>query len=183
MIFVTGSAGKLAEARRLAGCELEALNLDLPEIQSLDLVAVARAKAAAAASVVAGPLVVDDTGLELAALGGFPGPLVKWMLAAVGAAGIVRVASALGESRATARCVLVWRHGAREIVVDEAVAGHIVAPRGDGGFGWDAVFAPVGGGGASYAELDATTKDTVGHRGAAWRSLLEALRRAHDASD
>lgn len=181
MIFVTSSAGKLEEARRLAGWDLEAVHLDLPEIQSGNSVKVARAKAAAAALAVAGPLVVDDTGLELAALGGFPGPLVKWMLEAVGAAGITRVASALGEFRATARCVLVWRDGDEEVVVDEAVAGHLVAPRGDGGFGWDGVFAPVGGGGATYAELDPATKDAIGHRGAAWRSLRLRLAQRNQA--
>lgn len=173
--LVTGSAGKLAEARRIFGPELESVALDLPEIQSLDPVEVARAKAEAASALVDGMVVVDDTGLGLVALGGFPGPLVKWMLEAVGAEGIARVAAALGDDRAVVTCVVVAREGEREIVASVEVEGSIVAPRGAGGFGWDGIFAPRDGGGCTYAELDDEVKDRIGHRGRAWRELLARL--------
>lgn len=176
---VTGNPGKLAELRRLlvaGGLELEAAPLELLEIQSLDLVEVARAKAVAAGERAEGPLLVDDTALELAALGGFPGPLVKWLLASVGATGIARLTASLGDDRAVARCVLVLRDGDREIVANGATAGRIVAPRGGDGFGWDPVFAPDGGCGRTYAELTSEEKDRLGHRGAACRELAARLR-------
>ena len=47
-VLVTGNPGKLAEARRLGAASLEAVDIDLPEIQSLDLREILRAKAAAA---------------------------------------------------------------------------------------------------------------------------------------
>lgn len=53
-----------------------------------------------------------------------------------------------------------------------------VARRGDGGFGYDPLFAPDGLGGRTMAEVTAEEKDGVSHRGAAFRSLraeLEAL--------
>ncbi|MCZ6506936.1 MAG: hypothetical protein O7A04_02645, partial [Acidobacteria bacterium] len=87
-VLVTSNPCKLAETRRILGCEIESLDLDLPEIQSLDLAEVLRAKADEAARHAVGAFVVEETGLELAALNGFPGPLVKWMLAAIGAEGI-----------------------------------------------------------------------------------------------
>ncbi|MCA8962632.1 MAG: non-canonical purine NTP pyrophosphatase, partial [Planctomycetes bacterium] len=72
--FGTGNAGKLAEARRIVGADLESVAIDLPEIQSGDLEEVLRAKAGAARERVGAAVVVEETGLELAALSGFPGP-------------------------------------------------------------------------------------------------------------
>ncbi|HEX5757886.1 MAG TPA: non-canonical purine NTP pyrophosphatase [Thermoanaerobaculia bacterium] len=174
-VLVTGNPGKLAEARRLAGDGLEAVALDLPEIQSLDLLAVLRAKADEAWRRLGRPLVVEEAGLELAALNGFPGPLVKWMLDAVGAEGIARAAAALGETRATARAALLVRTAEGERVAEGAAEGELVLPgRGGLGFGFDPVFLPAGGS-RTFGELSGAEKDAVSHRGKAWRTLLEEL--------
>ncbi len=89
-VLVTGNAGKRREVERLIGGKIETLDVDLPEIQSDDLNEVLEAKGEEAWRRVGRPLVVEETGLELDALGGFPGPLVKWMLARVGPEGIAR---------------------------------------------------------------------------------------------
>src|SRR5690242_4707624 len=102
-VLVTGNTGKIAEARLAVGADLEAVEVDLPEIQSLDYQEVLRAKAEEAWRRVGRPLVVEEAGLDLAALNGFPGPLVKWMLKAVGAEGLSRTAAGLGDVRAAAR--------------------------------------------------------------------------------
>ena len=177
--LVTGNAAKRAEAERILlshgvdGVECHAL--DLPELQSLDLLAVVRAKGEAAWSALHRPVVVEETGLELAALAGFPGPLVRWMLEAVGAEGIARTALAMGDPRAVARCALLWTDGERTVVGEGAAEGTLVLPaRGDGGFGWDPVFQPAGES-RTYGELTAAEKDLRGHRGRAWRDLLAKL--------
>jgi non-canonical purine NTP pyrophosphatase (RdgB/HAM1 family) len=176
LLLVTGNAGKLAEARRIVGGGLGAVDLDLPEIQSLDLAEVLRAKAAEAWRRLGQAVVVEETGLYLAALGGFPGPLVKWMLAAVGAEGIARTALALGDARVEARCALLWRDGEREVLAEGSTRGRLVLPgRGSRGFGWDPVFQPEGEA-RTYGELEAGEKDSLGHRGRAWRALLATLR-------
>jgi non-canonical purine NTP pyrophosphatase (RdgB/HAM1 family) len=179
LTLITGNPGKLAEARRIlgreAGFELEAVSIDLPEIQSLDMEEILRAKGEEAWRRLGRPVVVEETGLELEALGGFPGPLVKWMLHAVGAAGIARTALALGDARATARCALLYRDASRVVVGEGAVRGEVVLPpRGQGGFGWDPIFRPVGEAG-TYAEMASELKDSLGHRGQAWRDLLARL--------
>jgi non-canonical purine NTP pyrophosphatase (RdgB/HAM1 family) len=148
--------------------------VDLPEPQSLDLLEVLRAKGAEAFRRLQRPVVVEETGLELAALNGFPGPLVKWMLVAVGAEGIARTGIALGEPRITARCALLWTNGAREVIGEGATRGVLVSARGGGGFGWDPVFLPDGET-RTYGELPATEKDRLGHRGRAWRDLMAKL--------
>lgn len=174
-VLVTGNRGKLAEARRLAGAELEAVEVDLPEIQSLDLFEVLEAKAEEAWARVGRPLVVEEAGLELAALNGFPGPLVRWMLEATGAEGLARVGVALGEVRATARCALLYRDAHRSVVADGVTEGTLVLPgRGEHGFGWDPVFQPEGES-RTFAELQGVEKDAVSHRGKAWRELMRKL--------
>ena len=149
--------------------------LDLPEIQSLDLAEVLSEKCAAAFARLGRPLVVEETGLELAALSGFPGPLVRWMLDAIGAEGIARTALALGDARARAVCLLAWTDGARTVTGRGETAGDLVLPaRGTHGFGWDPVFRPAGET-RTYGEMSDAEKDARGHRGRAWRDLLARL--------
>ena len=173
--LVTGNRNKLAEARRLCGHDLDAAAVDLPEIQSLDLAEVLAAKAAEALRRLGRPVIVEETGLELAAMNGFPGPLIKWMLDAVGAAGVARAALALGDGAARARCMLLYLDGERRIHGEGETRGQLVLPpRGEAGFGWDPVFQPAGGE-RTYGEMTAAEKDRIGHRGRAWRALLPAL--------
>ena len=121
---------------------------------------------------------VEETGLELAAMNGFPGPLVKWMLEAVGAAGIARTALASGEPRAKAVCLLLWTDGRHTVLARGETSGDLVLPpRGANGFGWDPVFQPAGDT-RTYGELPDEEKDRIGHRGRAWRDLLGRLRAA-----
>ncbi len=131
-----------------------------------------RAKARAAWERLGRPVLVEETGLELASLNGFPGPLVKWMLAAVGPEGIAAVAERAGEPRARAVCVFLYFDGEREIAGRGTTEGRLVLPtRGKAGFGWDPVFVPTGET-RTYAELGDARKDELGHRGRAWRDLV-----------
>lgn len=149
--------------------------IDLPELQSLDLLEILEAKLAAALDRHPPPLVVEETGLELAAMNGFPGPLVRWMLEAVGAEGMARAAIALEDPRARAVCALAWGDGERVVVGQGAASGELVVPaRGGIGFGWDPVFRPEGET-RTYGEMSDAEKDAVGHRGRAWRDLLGRL--------
>ena len=173
LVFVTSNEGKLREAQEVLGVELEHSGLDLPEIQSLDLVEVVRHKARAAFERLGRPVLVEDTSLEIRGLDGFPGPLVRWLLVSVGAAGIGRLAGAFEDQRAAARCIACAFGEGLEVMGEGAIPGVIVsAPRGRKGFGWDPVFAPEGGGGRTFAEMAPAEKNEVSHR----RLAFEALR-------
>jgi non-canonical purine NTP pyrophosphatase (RdgB/HAM1 family) len=174
-VFVTGNRNKAEEARRIVGRSLGVEEVELPEIQSLDPRQVLRAKAREAWARLGRPLVVEETSLELEALGGFPGPLVKWMLEAAGPEGIARCAHGMDNPAAVARCLVLHFDGEREVVGEGLESGTLVLPaRGGAGFGWDVVFAPAGSD-RTYAELGAEEKDVRGHRGRAWRDLLGKL--------
>ncbi|HLN80494.1 MAG TPA: non-canonical purine NTP pyrophosphatase, partial [Thermoanaerobaculia bacterium] len=74
--FVTGRPEKAQEALRM-GFALERIDLDLPEQQSVDPSEVALIKVRAAFDRLGRPVIVEDSGLEVLAWGGFPGALVK----------------------------------------------------------------------------------------------------------
>jgi non-canonical purine NTP pyrophosphatase (RdgB/HAM1 family) len=177
-VLVTGNPGKRREAEEVLGRAVSCVELDLPELQSDRLEEVLQAKAEEAWQRLRRPVVVEDTGLELDTLGGFPGPLVKWMLRAIGAEGIARIAIERGEPGAVARCMLMLRDGGGCVLAEGSTRGVLVLPgRGEGGFGWDPVFQPEGET-RTYGELPAALKSEIGHRGRAWRALLEKLRAA-----
>jgi len=173
--LVTGNLDKLAEAERICGFSLRHEEIDLPEIQSSDLAEVAREKALEAWRRLQQPVIIDETSLELAALNGFPGPLVKFMLDAVGPEGIAGTAAALADSGASAVCLLVLYDGRDMVFGQGRTEGRLVLPaRGAGGFGFDTVFEPEGEI-LTFAELGDTGKDEIGHRGRAWRALVAEL--------
>lgn len=174
-VLVTSNAGKRREAERILGGAIETADIDLPEIQSLDMSEVLRAKADEAWRHLKRPLIVEETGLEIHAMNGFPGPLVKWMLEAVGAEGVARVAAAFDNQGVTARCSVLYRDADGDVVATgETVGTLVLPPRGTRGFGWDPVFLPDGET-QTYGELPADRKDSIGHRGRAWRALIERL--------
>lgn len=176
LTFVTSSRHKLREAEAILGFPIRSATLDVDEIQGLDVVAVARHKAREAARQLGCPVLVEDTALELHALGGFPGPLIRWLLEGAGPQALPRILVGFAEKGATARCVAVVRDGEREWIGVGAVMGVIAdAPRGREGFGWDVVFAPEWGGGRTYAEMDAAEKNACSHRFLALQDLQQRL--------
>lgn len=89
--FVTGNEMKAKEMNRILAdhgatkgrtpetslVHLNVLNVDLPEIQEVDTIAIAKEKALLAAQLANGPCLVEDTSLKFHALGGMPGPYIK----------------------------------------------------------------------------------------------------------
>lgn len=187
-VLVTGNPDKAIEAERILGYRPEIEPLDLPEVQSLDLEEVLVAKARAAWQSLADarrltPVVVEETGLELSAMNGFPGPLVKWMLESLGAEGLARAGLALGDPGVAAVCALAYLDypdgpDGEELLLlggGRTDGTLTLPPRGEHGFGWDPVFVPEGET-LTYAELSPDRKDEIGHRGRAWRHFRDVLR-------
>ncbi|CAN6476944.1 unnamed protein product [Victoria cruziana] len=87
--FVTGNAKKLEEVRAILGhyIPFQSLKLDLPELQG-EPEEISKEKARLAARKVNGPVLVEDTCLCFNALGGLPGPYIKWFLQKIGHEGI-----------------------------------------------------------------------------------------------
>jgi len=173
-VFVTGRAEKAAEARRL-GFELECVALDLPEPQALDPADVVEKKVRDAYASLARPVIVEDSGLAIHAWGGFPGALVKWLEKSAGIAAIPRMLREFTDRSATATCAIAFFDGRQLLAARGDSSGSIApAPRGAGGFGWDAIFIPTGSG-RTFAEMSGEEKDRVSHRRRAWEALAAQM--------
>ena len=179
LVFLTSNAGKAREASALLGRPVAARALELPEIQSLDFGEVVTAKALAAAERLGVPVLVEDSGLALPAWKGYPGPLTKFAVGAVGEAGFARLAHAWGDARAEAVSTLglAWPGARLEdvVVASGRVAGSLAPePRGANGFGWDVIFVPEGET-RTFAEMTAQEKNARSHRARAFAELVQRL--------
>lgn len=142
----------------------------------------ARLKAAAVVAATGEAAVADDTGLEVAALGGAPG-VYSSRYAGPGAtyadnvAALLRALDGVADRAARFRTVALARFpDGREVVAEGVVDGHIAeSPRGDDGFGYDPVFVPAGGDGRTFAQMTTAEKNAVSHRGRAFRALAARL--------
>jgi non-canonical purine NTP pyrophosphatase (RdgB/HAM1 family) len=174
-VFVTSNENKWREAQRILGRELERAALDLDELQAESVGEVALAKARLAYQRLGRPVIVEDAGFELLALGGFPGPYIKFWEKLGGLESLCRAADGLGDRRVRAVCSLATCSIAGTEVVEGSVEGLLALhPRGSAGFGWDAVFVPHGEG-RTFGEMTAEEKDAISHRRRAWERLRDRL--------
>ncbi len=142
----------------------------------------ARLKAAAIAAATGEAAVADDTGLEVAALGGLPGVRTGRYAGedATYAENRAKLLAALdGASDRAARfrtvAMVVWPDG-REVAAEGVCDGEIATvERGGRGFGYDSVFVPRDGDGRTFAEMTEDEKHAMSHRGRAFRALLAEL--------
>lgn len=176
LVLCTSNASKVAEFSRIIDRPLTMRRLDLDEIQALDPADVSRRKARQAYERIGTPVIVDDTGLHLTALDGFPGALVAWALKSGGPAVLHRMLPPGGSAEAVAITSIGYADGGCVTVFIGRVEGRVIAvPRGNNGFGFDPVFVPNGMD-RSFAELSDDEKDAISPRKLAClqlRSFLE----------
>ncbi|MBW2270005.1 MAG: RdgB/HAM1 family non-canonical purine NTP pyrophosphatase [Deltaproteobacteria bacterium] len=189
VVVATGNAGKLREIRAiLADAPVEFAGLDVAGAVAFpdegdEYRANALAKALAAASQLGLPAIADDSGLEVAGLGGGPGPhSARYGGPGLDAAGRVEhLLAALGDASGAERaaCFVCWAAvvtpDGREWSAEGRCQGSIAAaPRGAGGFGYDPVFL-LPQGDRVMAEVPAAEKNRISHRARALRALRAAI--------
>lgn len=190
VVLATKNAGKIAEIKAI---------LDVPGIEWLTyqgqadwpdviedgstFLANATLKATALADHFDTPAMADDSGLEVEALGGRPG-IHSARFAGPDAADADNVAKLLLDLRDVpegkrgaqfSSVVVLAMPGGRTVSATGVCPGTIAAAaRGEGGFGYDPVFLPLGYE-KTMAELTAAEKNSLSHRGRALRRLRPGL--------
>ncbi|MEK6321499.1 MAG: RdgB/HAM1 family non-canonical purine NTP pyrophosphatase [Acidobacteriota bacterium] len=188
ILLATTNMGKLAELRQILGEQrIEVVGLSdsasTEEIETGSTFAEnALLKARRFYSVSGAPTIADDSGLEVDALGGAPG-IYSARYAGVVSGDGDRVAKLLDEMkdlpdelrRARFMCAaaVVWE-GGEKVFLGEVHGVILKTPRGANGFGYDPIFfyQPLG---KSFAQLAASEKAHVSHRGQAFRRLAAWL--------
>eukprot|EP00744_Colponema_vietnamica_P010799 GILI01015222.1.p1 GENE.GILI01015222.1~~GILI01015222.1.p1 ORF type:complete len:208 (-),score=12.72 GILI01015222.1:36-638(-) len=179
--LVTGNKGKLAEMQAMLGdtqtVRFDISKIDLDELQGESPAEIAKAKALKAFQTLQRPVLIDDTSLCFNALGGLPGPYIKWFLGAMGNEGLPKLLAGFEDKSAYASCIFT-------LCVDESTVlhfegrcnGRIVSPRGESGFGWDAVFETTYEDvNLTFAEMSSEVKNKISHRSQALTLFSEYI--------
>ncbi len=174
LIFVTGNAGKLREAGEILRRPVRGVEMEFEELQLVSLEPLVRHKTAQAFRRLGEPLMVEDTALFFRAWSTLPGPLIKHFLASLGVEGLAKALAPFGEQAAEAVCGVGYHDGWRMHYFEGRIAGEIVAPRGEGGFGWDPIFRPEGEK-RTFAEMEPALKHTHSMRARALKKLAAFL--------
>lgn len=142
--FITGNQSKADYLVKYLGLPVEHIKLDLDELQSMDLKEIVEHKVRQAYEKIKTPVIVEDVSLEFEALGGLPGPFVKFFIERMPFEEMCAMLN--GKSRkATAKCVFGYYDGVVLKFFEGSMDGEISeTPLGDGGYGWDKIFIPVG---------------------------------------
>jgi XTP/dITP diphosphohydrolase len=199
--YVTTNPGKVREATDYLGDDVAQLDFDYTEIQSADLGPIAARGAREAYRHADAPVLVDDAGLFVDALDGFPGPYSSYVEETVGIERVQTLVDESGTHRAAFRCVLAYCDGGgfdaspdpidRDDRIEAAATGPDGETSDDGlpvklfeGIVRGRIVEPRGDGGFGYdpifehngqtlAEMNTEEKNAVSHRGRALAKFAE----------
>ncbi len=157
----------------------------LQELQDFDQLKVAKHKLAQAVAELpeGSSVMIDETGLYLEGLNGFPGPYVKWMVGVSGPETIYDILNRLGDRRARAKTVIGYQHpGHGPVFFESEMGGMIVPPSQEKGYGWDSIFQPHGFS-ETFAEMGLDHKKMITMRKTAAQKLRRYIERKGLAKD
>jgi len=173
---VTGNIHKFNEARQVLaedGVATALLRVETVEIQDDSVEKIAKATATEAVKKCNLPIIVEDAGLFIEALNGFPGPYSSYVYRTIGTEGILELMKNTKKRDAHFRSVVAFCspnepsrcfHGRAEGKIS-------LEKRGNLGFGFDPVFEPSAGSGKTFAEMTLMEKNKCSHRAEALRKF------------
>jgi len=180
IFFATNNVNKFNEARNILSrreIAVGMLRVKAAEIQSDSLSEIAQTSAIDAFMRCHLPVIVEDAGLFVDALRGFPGPYAAYTYKTIGNAGLLKLMKNVEDRKATFQSVIAYYdgHGAPVRFEGEA-AGKITNEerRGNGkaGFGFDPIFQPAGSA-KTFAEMTVEEKNGFSHRAKAVHKFAE----------
>lgn len=192
LLIATHNAGKLDEMRAMfapLGIEVVGaaeFGLAEPDETEDSFVGNARIKARAAMGATGLPVLADDSGITVDALGGAPGVYTAdWAATPTGRdfmQAMTRTWEALEAAGAPeprtaqfrATLVMMWPDGHEEVFEGIAPGRLVWPPRGVAGHGYDPIFVPEGHD-RTYAEMTAEEKNAISHRADAFRKLTATI--------
>ena len=174
VFFATGNTGKVDEARMIMepfAIRVKPFSGKGAEIQA-DIAEVASYSASTAARRYRRSLIVEDAGLFVEALDGFPGAFSSYVFETLGIRGLLTLLEQSESRNAYFRSAVAYCEPEGEPKVFEGkVSGTITrSPHGENGFGFDPVFLPSNAK-KTMGELSLAEKCAISHRGEAMRKF------------
>ena len=176
--FVTGNVHKFHEARAVLSefnISTAMLNLETTEIQADNINMIAKASALEAAAKSNMPIFVEDAGLFINSLNGFPGPYSSYVYRTLGTQGILKLMKEVNRRDAYFYSAVVFCDSGKSSSLKcftGKVDGQITfRERGAKGFGFDPIFKPSTEPRRTFAEMTQQEKNKYSHRAKAFRKF------------
>ncbi len=176
VLFITSNEGKFREVREMGesyGIDVEWHEEEYLEPQGSSLKEIARASADSLTEKLGKPFIIEDSGLFIEGLKGFPGPYSSYVYKTIGNEGIAKLIEDVDNRVAYFLAVVAYFDGERihtfEGRVDGEISSEII---GEQGFGFDPVFLY---GDRTFAEMDGRKKNEVSHRRKAFEDFFKWL--------
>ncbi|MBS7653544.1 XTP/dITP diphosphatase [Candidatus Bathyarchaeota archaeon] len=181
VFFATGNIYKFNEARRILAeynIATAMIKVKTLELQDDNIENIARLSAIDAASKINLPVIVEDAGLFIDALNGFPGPYSSYVYRTIGKEGIIKLLEGVNDREAYFKSVVAFCSPGGNVICFEGVTEGKIAmePRGCGGFGFDPIFEPAEQPGETFGEMSIENKNRFSHRAKALRKFAEWYR-------
>jgi XTP/dITP diphosphohydrolase len=185
IFFATNNINKFNEARKVFrdyDVATGMLRVKALEIQGDSLEEIAQASAVDALKKCSLPIIVEDAGLFIEAVNGFPGPYAAYVYKTIGNKGLLKLMENIENRKATFKSVVAYdsRELERPTCFAGEVSGEITRKErtgaGKSGFGFDPVFKPANVG-RTFAEMSIAEKNTYSHRALALRKFAEWYRK------
>ncbi len=176
--FVTGNVHKFEEARRVLAeykVATAMLKIKTIEIQDESIENIAKTSVIDAVKKCGLPIIVEDAGLFIKALNGFPGPYSSYVYRSIGTRGVLKLMKDVQEREAYFQSVVAYSNP-KELpkCFNGKVEGRISEEeQGEAGFGFDPIFTPLNSGHRTFAEMTIKEKNKYSHRARALRKFAE----------
>ncbi|HIQ50166.1 MAG TPA: XTP/dITP diphosphatase [Nanoarchaeota archaeon] len=180
--FCTGNKHKLKEYKAIlevAGIKVKKVSAKLIEIQANKLEDVAKEKVKTAYEKIKKPVFVEDAGLFIEALNGFPGVYSAYVFKTIGNQGILKLLNGIKNRKAIFKAVIAFVDENHKIHFFKGCCKGKIAYsiRGNFGFGFDPIFIPKGYN-KTFAE-DVELKNKISHRKRAIEKFVNFLKRKY----
>ncbi|MGP6294066.1 XTP/dITP diphosphatase [Caldiplasma sukawensis] len=176
--FVTHNEHKFLEVKQYAekkNIKIEWINIEYDEIQADTTEEISRRSAEDLYKKIEGPFFLEDTGLYIESLNGFPGPYSSYVQKKIGNEGILKLMNGISKRNAFFVTVISYCNEGKIDQFVGRVEGNIsTKPSGVKGFGYDPIFIPVDSK-KSLAEMTVDEKNMLSHRIRALEKFMEWL--------
>ena len=181
LYFITSNTGKLHEATqklRPLGFSVVQKDVGYPEIQADTLEEVALQGISDVQKRFDKPFMLEDAGLFINALQGFPGVYSKYVFFTIGLPGILRLLEEVDNRKAMFRSVYAYSEPGRIpiIATGECPGAISTEQKGKNGFGYDPIFLPNGSK-KTFGQMTVEEKNTFSHRSKALDTLVSHLKK------
>jgi len=179
--FVSNNLNKYSEIKSMLDDKIIDLDLkfckqDIIEIQDEKIENIAMEKARSAYSIVKKPILIEDDGLFINSLNGFPGQYSKFISKSIGNKGIIRLLKSSSDRSAFFKSIFVYNDGIIAKLFYGKINGKISSTITTGGWGYDPIFIPLKRNnkkGITFAKLSQTNKkNELSHRRIAFYKFI-----------